>query len=127
MELQIKIEFMDNKIDPVKLKIIWRDQGGLTFKKLFFRIINAEKSREASEEAEVKDLGSLSQAATTSTPIKPKTWLQKSWNGLRKSPTPPPPPPPTELDFSKHQKDNNKQLLTVKNKSKKSSKMCLIL
>ena len=126
MEHQIKIEFMDNKIDPVKLKIIWRDQGGLTFKKLFFRIINAEKSREASEEAEVKDLGSLSQAATTSTPIKPKTWLQKSWNGLRKSPTPPP-PPPTELDFSKHQKDNNKQLLTVKNKSKKSSKMCLIL
>ena len=126
MELQIKIEFMDNKIDPVKLKIIWRDQGGLTFKKLFFRIINAEESREASEEAEVKDLGSLSQAATTSTPIKPKTWLQKSWNGLRKSPTPPP-PPPTELDFSKHQKDNNKQLLTVKNKSKKSSKMCLIL
>ena len=125
MELQIKIEFMDNKIDPVKLKIIWRDQGGLTFKKLFFRIINAEESREASEEAEVKDLGSLSQAATTSTPIKPKTWLQKSWNGLRKSPTPP--PPPTELDFSKHQKDNNKQLLTVKNKSKKSSKMCLIL
>ena len=117
---------MDNKIDPVKLKIIWRDQGGLTFKKLFFRIINAEESREASEEAEVKDLGSLSQAATTSTPIKPKTWLQKSWNGLRKSPTPPP-PPPTELDFSKHQKDNNKQLLTVKNKSKKSSKMCLIL
>ena len=126
MEHQIKIEFMDNKIDPVKLKIIWRDQGGLTFKKLFFRIINAEESREASEEAEVKDLGSLSQAATTSTPIKPKTWLQKSWNGLRKSPTPPP-PPPTELDFSKHQKDNNKQLLTVKNKSKKSSKMCLIL
>ena len=126
MEHQIKIEFMDNKIDPVKLKIIWRDQGGLTFKKLFFRIINAEESREASEEAEVKDLGSLSQAATTSIPIKPKTWLQKSWNGLRKSPTPPP-PPPTELDFSKHQKDNNKQLLTVKNKSKKSSKMCLIL
>ena len=124
MELQIKIEFMDNKIDPVKLKIIWRDQGGLTFKKLFFRIINAEESREASEEAEVKDLGSLSQAATTSTPIKPKTWLQKSWNGLRKSPT----PPPTELDLIQHQKDNNRQLLTVKHKSsKKSSKMCLIL
>ena len=124
MELQIKIEFMDNKIDPVKLKIIWRDQGGLTFKKLFFRIINAEKSREASEEAEVKDLGSLSQAATTSNPIKPKTWLQKSWNGLRKSPT----PPPTELDLIQHQKDNNRQLLTVKHKSsKKSSKMCLIL
>ena len=124
MEHQIKIEFMDNKIDPVKLKIIWRDQGGLTFKKLFFRIINAEESREASEEAEVKDLGSLSQAATTSTPIKPKTWLQKSWNGLRKSPT----PPPTELDLIQHQKDNNRQLLTVKHKSsKKSSKMCLIL
>ena len=123
MEHQIKIEFMDNKIDPVKLKIIWRDQGGLTFKKLFFRIINAEESREASEEAEVKDLGSLSQAAT-STPIKPKTWLQKSWNGLRKSPT----PPPTELDLIQHQKDNNRQLLTVKHKSsKKSSKMCLIL